>query len=110
MIAGVQIIGILFGLIMCYFTYVYYKRGNYSHKSLILWVIIWLGFITIVAIPSTVYDIMQVLKIQRTADFFVMAGMLLFMAITFYMYNIVKTNNKKMEELVRKIALNKKKK
>lgn len=113
MILGVQIVGIIFAIVMMYFTYVYYKRKNYGKYSLAMWLILWIGILLIIAVPETVYGIMQTLQIERTADFIVMAGFTFFLIIIFYMYNVIKKVNKKMEELVRKLSIqeqNKKKK
>lgn len=109
MLLGVQFIGIFFGLLMIYFSYVYYRRNSYSWKSYLLWCLIWIGFIFLVIFPQTVYGVMQVLEIRRTADFFVMAGLLLFASILFYLYAIVKTTEKKMQQLTRAFAIEVKK-
>lgn len=110
MIPGIQIIGIIFALVMLYFTYVYYKRKSYSYRSLILWGLVWFGVLFLVSFPQIVYGIMGSLQIQRTADFFVMAGFVFFSVVIFHLYITVKKNNEKMEELVRNIAKNKRKK
>lgn len=104
MILGVQLIGILFGLIMIYITYSYYKRGSYSHRSLTLWILVWLAFMTIIVVPETIYGVMQTLQIQRTADFLVMAGFLLYSVIIFYLYMTVKRNERRVIKLVRTLA------
>ncbi|MGV8169072.1 MAG: DUF2304 domain-containing protein [Candidatus Nanoarchaeia archaeon] len=105
MIAGVQILGIIFCIIMVYFSYVYYKRKNYGLRSLILWMAVWLGALFVVSFPKTLYGIMEALKIQRTADFLTLLGFAFFAVITFYLYIIVKKNNRKMELLVRELAM-----
>ena len=111
MIAGIQIIGIIFVLVMIYLTYVQYKRNNYGKRSLILWIIVWLCVLLMVTIPQVIiYGLMGALEIERTADFFVMAGFVFFSLIIFYMYILTKKTSQKMEELVRNVALSKKKK
>jgi len=107
MIAGVQIIGILFSLVMIYLTYVYYKRGNYSVKSFFLWLAVWIGTLVLIGRPETAYGVMEALQIERTADFIVMAGFTFFSVVIFHMYVTVKKTNQKTEELVRKIATQK---
>ena len=102
---GVQIIGIIFFVVMIYLSYVYYKRKNYSLRSFIAWLIVWLALMFFVAFPQTIYGVMEVLQIERTADFFVMSGFAAFLVIIFYLFMIVKKNNARMEELVRKIAI-----
>jgi len=104
MIIGLQYVGILFGLVMIYFTFLYYKRREYDLRGFITWMIIWVGFIVLAAVPSTVYGIMQEFHIQRTVDFFVISGFLIFSVIIFRTYAITKKNQKRVEILVRKIA------
>lgn len=105
MIVGIQLIGILFGVVMIYFSYLYYRRGNYGKQSLALWLITWLVVVVIFAVPQLIYAVMEVLAIQRTADFFTAAAIIFLTTITFYTYTNVKKQEKKMEDLVRKVAL-----
>ncbi len=107
MMAGVQIIGVLFGLIMIYMSYYYYKRNSYTWRSFLVWLAVWVALIAIIIAPTTIYGVMQALEIERTADFFVMAGFVLFALIIFYLYVTVKQTNKKVEKLVRTIAFRK---
>ena len=61
-----------------------------------------------VMFPETMYSIMETLSIQRTVDFFVIGGFLFFSVIIFYLYIVVKQTQKKVEMIVRKVALEKK--
>ena len=108
MTTGIQIIGALFGLSMCFLTFLQYKKRNFGPKGLFVWMAIWLGFLSIVFYPPMIKNFMEVLSITRAIDFFVIFGFFLFTMIIFYMYIIVKKNEKKVEELVRKLALEKK--
>lgn len=107
MLAGIQLLGILFGIVMIYFSYLYFKRGNYSKKSFILWTGTWLGVIVIFAIPQLIYSVMKLLAIQRTADFFSAVAIIFLTSIVFYLYTVVKQTERKMEDLVRTVAIEK---
>lgn len=104
MIFGVQIIGLLFGLVMVYFTFLYYKRANYDKTGLVFWFAVWLGFIVLVMFPQIIYGVMGVLQIERTADFFYVSGFLFFSVVLFHVYNTTKKNQKQLELLVRNLA------
>lgn len=106
MLFGVQILILLFGIVMIYFTFLYYKRDNYEKLGLAIWLAIWFGFIFLGMFPQTVYGVMEALSIRRTADFFYAGGMLLFSVLVFYLYNITKKTKKQVEVLVRKVAFN----
>lgn len=105
MLVGIQLLGMLFGIIMIYFSYLYYKRGNYSKKSLILWTLAWGAVIIIFGVPQIIYGLMNMLAINRTADFFTTIAIVFLTSIVFYLYTIVKRTEKKMEDLVRSIAI-----
>ena len=109
MIIGIQLMGIIFILIMIYLTFLYYKKSHYSAASLSLWMAVWLGALLLVLFPETLYGIMETLKIERTVDFFVISGFMFFTVLIFYLYNTVKQMQRKMERLVRKIAIDGKK-
>ncbi|MCB9362518.1 DUF2304 domain-containing protein [Candidatus Woesearchaeota archaeon] len=110
MILGIQLLGLLFAFMMLYLTYLYYKREQYELRGLIVWSLIWIGFGILVMFPASVYGVMEVLNIQRTVDFFVIGGFLVFSTILFYLYIITKETQRKVESLVRQIAIEKKKK
>lgn len=105
MIFGIQIIGILFGLIMVYFTFLYYKRKEYEKYSFFIWIFIWLFFLFIVMVPEVLYAVMEILKVERTVDFFVIGGFFIFSIIVFYLFVITKRTERKVENLVRNFAL-----
>lgn len=108
MIYGLQIVGMLFALIMLYLTFLYYKRNAYSGKSFFIWFCVWLFFLLMVMFPETIYGIMETLSIERTVDFFVIGGFLFFSVIIFHLYVTVKQTQRKVELVVRKVALEKK--
>jgi hypothetical protein len=105
MIPGLQILGILFGLVMIYFTFINFKRKDYDAKDFSLWLVVWLFFLVMTIFPKIVYGIMESLEIQRTVDFFVIGGFMFFSIIIFYLYKKVRKTEKKIEEIVRKVAL-----
>ena len=107
MIEGIQIIGVLFGLVMVYLTYLYYKRQSYSTRSFVLWMAVWLIFIVTTVFPASLYGIMEELAIERTVDFFIIGGFMFFAVIIFYLFVIIKSLEKKIEQVVRKTAIKK---
>lgn len=107
MIFGLQIIGLLFGLVMLYFTFLFYKKRAYDDKSFLIWILVWSFFLVMVIFPQTIYGLMETLEIERTVDFFVIGGFLFFSIVLFYLYVIVKKCQRRIEYLIRKIALQK---
>ena len=105
MIIGLQIVGLIFGLGMLYLTFLHFKRKEYLKGDFIVWSVVWLFFLFMVMFPSTLYGIMESLMIERTVDFFVIGGFMLFSIIIFQMYVSLKRMQNKVEEVVRKVAM-----
>lgn len=107
MLLGLQIIGLLFGVGMLYLTFLHFRRNEYQKADFVLWAAVWLFFIFVVMFPSTMYGLMETLKIERTVDFITIGGGFFFSMIIFRMYVSVKRTKNKVEEVVRKVAIEK---
>ncbi len=105
MYLGVQIIGVGFALAMIYFTFLYYKRKDFSLLQFIFWEIVWLGLIFATLFPQTLRTFTKELGFARVFDFIVVLGILFVALIAFYSYVQVRQMRKKIEELTRKEAL-----
>lgn len=108
MVLGIQIFGVLFGLFMIYLTFLNAKRREYTAKEYLVWMIIWIAFILVALFPNMLDIFVVQFKFSRTLDLLIISGFLFLIAITFRTYNIVRKNQNKVEEIVRKIALEKK--
>lgn len=109
MIRGIQLLAILFGLFMIYLTFLYRKRKDYTTKEAFVWIILWIGFMFVAISPNSLdFLVKRALGLQRPLDFFIIAGFMFMVFISFYTYSIVRKNQKKIEEIVRKIAFGKK--
>ena len=107
-ILGIQILGILFGFFMMYYTFLHYKRKEFTIKEYSFWFAFWAFFVVITLFPQFLDPLLATLNIARALDFFIIAGFLFLIFITVYTYTIVRKNQKKLEEVVRQIALKKK--
>jgi len=108
-ILGIQILGILFGFFMMYYTFLNYKRKEFTVKEYSFWFIFWAAFVILTLFPQILDPLLQTLSISRTLDFFIIAGFLFMIFVIFYTYTIVRKNQKKLEEIVRNMALKKNK-
>ena len=107
-ILGIQILGILFGFFMMYYTFLEYKRKEFTIKEYSFWFIFWGFFVIITLFPQILDPVLKTLNIARALDFFIITGFLFFIFVIFYTYTIVRKNQKNLEEIVRQIALKKK--
>jgi len=105
---GIQILGVLFGLFMIYYTFLQHKRKEFTIREYSFWIILWILFVTFSLFPSLVDPIVKSLNLARTMDFFIILGFMFLIGTIFYTYTLVRKNQKKLEEMVRKLALERK--
>jgi len=111
MVLGIQILGFLFGLLMVYITFLNYKRREFTIKEYLFWVILWALFISVALAPGILdFVVKDILNLSRTMDFFVIIGFMFIIAAVFYTYTIVRRNQKKLENIVRRMAIDRGKK
>ena len=104
MIIGIQIVGIIFGLIIMYMTFDNHKKKNFTAYEKTLWFFLALVFILITLFPNILDPITDQLELIRTMYLLVTLGFMFLLGINFYMYIIVRKNQKKIEKVVREIA------
>ena len=105
MIIGLQIIAIIFALIMIYFAYLHYRRGEINGIEILFWLIAWIGAIIIVLFPEFFRAFSQTIAISRAFDLAVLGGFLVTIPLIYFAYVRTKRLEKKLEDLVRKQAL-----
>ncbi|MBR9705863.1 DUF2304 domain-containing protein [Candidatus Pacearchaeota archaeon] len=109
-ILGVQIIGILFGFFMMYYTFLHYKRKEFRTGEYVFWLLLWALFIIVTLFPDFLDPIVKTFNFARTFDLFIIIGFVFLTGITFYMYTITRKNQNKIEQIVRRIAFKEAKK
>ena len=107
-ILGIQILGILLGFFMMYYTFLQYKRKEFTIKEYSFWFLFWGAFVVVTLFPQMLDPILITLNIGRTLDLFIIGGFLFMVFIVFYTYTLVRKNQKKLEEVVRNIAIKRK--
>ena len=104
MVLGIQILGTFFGLFMMYYTFLHFKRKEFTLKEFSFWLFLWIIFIYVSLFPNALDFIVKKLALSRTMDFFIIAGFMVLIAMFFYTYVLVRVNQRKLEYIVRKIA------
>jgi len=108
MILGLQIVSLLFAFSMIYFAVLHYKRKEITKTEIISWVTMW-TFVTIIIIfPELLRKFASTFLVTRVFDLMVIGGFILVISLAGSSYIRTKKNEKKLEDLVRKISLNKK--
>lgn len=109
MIVGLQIIGILFSLIMVYFALLHYKKGHLNGMEISSWIIIWVLVILIVIFPEVVRLYAMSFAVSRVLDLLIAGAFVVVFIMVASSYVRVSQLEKRIEELVRKLALKEKK-
>jgi len=107
-ILGIQIIGILFGIFMIYYTFLKYKRTEFTVKEYSVWLGIWVLFLVVSVFSPFFEPVVEALGFVRTLDFLIILGFMFLIGITFYTYTLVRRNQHRLENIVRRMAMEKK--
>src|SRR3990167_4353432 len=107
MVLGIQLLGSLFALFMLYVTFLHQKRKEYTVREYIFWSLFWVAFGLVSIFPSSLDPITKVLKLSRTLDLFIILGFMFLIGVVIYIYDIVRKTQKKVEDVVRKFAIEK---
>lgn len=107
MILGLQVIAIIFALIMIYFAYVHYKKGDINGIEILFWLIAWLGAVLIIVFPEIFSLFARTIAISRAFDLAVIGGFILVIPLVYLSYIRTKKLEKKLEEFVREDAFKK---
>lgn len=109
-ILGIQIAGSLFGMFMIYYSFLNYKRRQFTSKEFTFWLAIWIIFILIALFPFLLDPIVKSVGFLRALDLLTISGFIFLIAAIFYTYTLTRKNQKQLEEIVRIIAMKKSKK
>lgn len=101
----IQFMGVLFGIVMMYFTFVKFKRKELTPVTTVIWFVIWAGLLGVAIVPGILDPIIAPLHFYRRLDFFVVLGFFVLLGLGFYNYSIVKKMERKLEQFVRNDAL-----
>ncbi len=102
-----QILAALFALFMIYWVRSNQKRNHLSKIEASLWYSIWSVFIILSIFPNLLIGITSTLHFARVFDLLVVVAFMIIATLNFYVYLKNKKIEQKLEELVRKITINK---
>ena len=106
-LSGVQILGALFGLLLLYLAFVHQKRREFTIKEWFGWSGLAIVFIIFAIFPQILDPVTVRLKIFRALDFMVILGFMFMIIVIFYTYTLSRTNQKKLEIIIRSEAIGK---
>ncbi|MFA6082423.1 MAG: DUF2304 domain-containing protein [Patescibacteria group bacterium] len=105
MVSGIQIIGVLFGLVLSYFTYLAYKRTQFTIREYLGWQTIWVCFVLVTLYPNMFQVFSSNLGTARAFDLFSVLGFTVVLGISFYTYVNLDRLRKTLEKTIRDLSL-----
>ena len=102
---ALQLIGMAIALVALYMSFLYYKRKDFNRLEFVFWLIVWLGFMTVVITPSSFNFILKTLVLWRMLDLIVIVALVVIYMLTFSNYVKNKKIQKKIEALISENAL-----
>jgi hypothetical protein len=108
MIIGLQVIALLFAFSMIYFAILHYKRGEINGMEIGAWLLMWTAAIVVIIFPELLKTFASTFLVTRVFDLMVIGGFVLVISMVASAYVRTKKLEKKLEDLVRREALNKK--
>lgn len=108
MVLEIQIVAFLFGIFMMYYSYLRLKRGEFTKREFVVWLLVWIMFIVATSIPDLLEPVFRKLNFSRKLDVYIIGGFMFLIGVSFYTYTLTRKNQKQIEEIVRKIAFEKK--
>lgn len=105
MIVGLQIIALIFSLVMIYFAYLHYRRGEMNGIEILLWITAWIGAIFVAMFPEIFRTFSATIAISRTFDLAMIGGFILIIPLTYIAYIRTRRLERKLEEFIRENTL-----
>ncbi|MBI2133586.1 DUF2304 domain-containing protein [Candidatus Woesearchaeota archaeon] len=105
MILIIQLIGVLFGVLIMYLSFINLKKKEFTINEWVFWTAIAASFALISLFPDMLNPFIRAFNISRKMDLLIITGFMTLTTVIFYTYNIAMKNQKKLEQLVRKTAM-----
>jgi hypothetical protein len=109
MVLAIQVVGLLFGAGLAYLAFTRFKRKEFTLTEVTFWIVLAALFSAVALFPEILNPLVKSLSLARTMDLFIILGFMFLIIAVFYTYSLVRADQKKLEEIVRRIALERKK-
>lgn len=100
-----KIIGIAFGLLMVYATFLNYKKKDFSRVQFAFWELIWASMILVVFFTDFATEAVKAIGFIRVMDFLTVAGFIVVIILSFYNYSVLNKLKNNLEKKIREDAL-----
>lgn len=101
----IQFVGLVFAAVMSYFTFLYYKRGDYPVRDFLVWALVWVAFVVGLFFPPNLVFLVQPLNLERVLDILTVGAFFILFFMVFVIYDSIRRVENKVSVIVRKQAL-----
>ena len=102
---GIQIFGLVFSAFMSYLSFLYYKKREFTLTEWGFWTVFSMIFAVVSLFPEILDPVVTTLNLGRKLDLFVILGFMFLIAAVFYVYRVTRRTDRRMEEVVRNLAM-----
>ena len=100
-----QIIATLFALFMIYVVTIHKRKSRLSSVEVTFWYSMWVLFVVIALFPNLLLGITQTLNFQRVFDLLLVLALMVLTVIVVMGYFTQKASYRKLEDFIRKQAI-----
>ena len=104
---ALQLVSIIFGLYMLYWSFLVYKKRLIYVRELWFWAVVWVAFMGVVLLPDSTKEVLQTFRINRVMDLLMITTFVILWFVTFRNYVENKQLRKKLQDLIRETAIKK---
>lgn len=105
MVLGIQVFGLVFSAFMLYLSFLYYKKKEFTLTEWGFWAVFAGLFAALSLFPGLLDPVVSTLNLGRKLDLLIILGFMFLIAATFYTYRVTRHTDRKVEELVSKLAI-----
>lgn len=100
-----QILSVLFALFMLYTVKIHANKNTINKSEKFLWYSVWILFITLAVFPGLLTGLSNELRFSRVFDLLVVVAFMIVSVVTFNNYFSEKKLRQKLEDSIRKDAI-----
>ena len=102
---GIQVFGLVFSAFILYVSFLYYKKRQFTLIEWGFWTGFSVMFAAVSVFPQFLDPVVATLNLTRKLDLFIILGFMFLIAATFYTYTVTRRTDRRMEDVVKKMAL-----
>ena len=105
MVVLLQLAGVVIALGMMFLTYLHFRKKEFRFSDLLVWLLVWMGFVLVVVFPESVNFVLESFSIQGALWFITIISIVFLTILVFYLHSSVRVTQKMLNDMVKEVAL-----